>query len=124
MTFLARYTDQWITSSHLANSININPALVRKELAELSNHKLLESKEGKYGGVRLARPAFQIQLSEIFQVVKGSDHILEYCKNEGNRNCPIGRQIETQLDLLYSDMDDLLARSLEKISLEEFKNRF
>ena len=124
MTFLARYSDEWITSAHLARSVSINPALIRKELTDLKAHSLIESKEGRHGGVKLARPADQILLAEIFNIIKGRDHILEFSKNEGNSDCPVGSQIKMKLDELYEDMDTVIAINLEKITLEAFKERF
>ncbi len=124
MTFLATYTDEWITSAHLGRSVNINPVLIRKELADLKTHNLVMSKEGKSGGVKLATPADQITLAEIFKIAKGTDHILEFSKNEGNADCPVGSQIRTKLDELYEDMDTVIEKKLAKITLEAFKDRF
>lgn len=124
MTFLAKYSDEWISSAHLARSLNINPVLVRKELIDLKAAGFIESKEGKNGGVRLAKPADQIRLSEIFSAIKGKDHILKFSKNKGNPNCPIGSQIKNKLEDLYQEMDQLILQSLSKMTLEEFKDRF
>ncbi len=124
MTFLAKYPDEWITSGHLAKSVNINAALIRKELIDLKTHNLIESKEGKNGGVKLAKSADEILLAEIFKIIKGRNHILEFSKNEGNSNCPVGSQIKTKLDELYEDMDAAILKNLAKITLEEFKERF
>jgi len=124
MTFLAKYPDEWITSSHLASSVNINPVLIRKELITLKSNKLIESREGKNGGVRLSRPATRISLSEIFKAVRGESHVLEFSKNEGNPNCPIGSNIKKNLDKLYNEMDSVIEESLSKTTLEEFKDRF
>lgn len=124
MTFLAKYPDEWITSGHLARSVNINAALIRKEILTLKSASLIMSKEGKNGGLKLARAASEIRLSEIFTAVKGKDHILEFSKNEGNRGCPIGSQIKEKLDELYTDIDFIIERQLSELSLEEFKDRF
>jgi Rrf2 family protein len=124
MTFLAKYSDEWITSAHLGRSVNINPVLIRKELVDLKTHGLVMSKEGKRGGIKLGKPANQISLAEIFKTVKGTGHILEFSKNEGNADCPVGSQIRTKLDELYGDMDIVIEQRLSDISLEEFKNTF
>ena len=123
-TFLAKYNDEWISSSHLARSININPVLVRKELALLKSRNLIESKEGKNGGVRLSKKASKITLSDIFELVKGDDYIFGYSKNKGNPDCPIGSQMNKNLSKLYEELDELVNDKLTKITLEEFKNQF
>lgn len=124
MTFLAKYSDEWITSAHLGKSVNINPALIRKELVDLKANNLIISKEGKGGGVKLAKPAGKIQLADIFKIAKGKGHILEFSRNEGNADCLVGSQIRIKLDELYEDMDTIIEQRLAQISLEEFKDRF
>lgn len=124
MTFLAKYSDEWITSGHLARSVNINPVLIRKEIAVLKSNNLIISKEGKNGGLKLARPASKIKLSDVFCAVKGKDHILEFSKNEGSKSCPIGSQIKYKLDDLYLEIDQVIERSLSEVTLEAFKARF
>jgi DNA-binding IscR family transcriptional regulator len=49
-----------VSSDYIAGSLNTNPALVRKEISNLRNHGLIESKEGKGGGYTLGKPATQI----------------------------------------------------------------
>lgn len=124
MTFLAKYDEDWISSSHLARSININPVLVRKELVLLKAKNLIESKEGKNGGVRLGKAASKIKLSDIFDLVKGDDYVFGYAKNEANPDCEIGSQMNKNLTALYKELDDLLISKLSEITLEEFKNQF
>lgn len=124
MTFLARYNEDWITSNHLAKSININPVLVRKEIITLKSAALIISKEGKNGGFKLAKQASKIKLSEIFTAVKGKDHVLEFSKNKGNPDCPIGSQMKAKLDALYQEMDNIIEQSLSNTTLEEFKDQF
>ncbi len=125
MTLLASApSDVYLSSSFIAGSLNINPVLVRKELSELNRLNLIESKEGKHGGVRLSKSADKIKLSEIFNLVKGDDHILGYSKNEPNPKCPIGKNINKNLAKLYSEIDSQVETVLENITLEAFKNQF
>ena len=124
LTFLAKYDEDWVTSGKLASSININPVLVRKELSILKDHGLIESREGKHGGVKLAKPAKHILLSEIFILAKGDDHILGFSKNDGNPNCDVGRNIKNNLTSLYTEIDTLIELRLSKMTLAEFTNLF
>ncbi len=124
MTLLANEPNEFLSSSYIAGSLNINPVLVRKELSELKRINLIQSKEGKGGGVKLLKSAENIKLSEIFNTVKGNDFILGFSKNEPNPKCPIGKNINTNLTKLYSELDSKVESVLENISLEEFKNQF
>ena len=51
MTLLAMFPEEWISSKTMAESIHINPVLVRQELRKLKEAELIQSKEGKNGGV-------------------------------------------------------------------------
>jgi Rrf2 family protein len=124
MTLLADEPNEFLSSTHIAWSLNINPVLVRKELAELNKQNLIESKEGKGGGVRLSKSAEKIKLSEIFCLAKGNDTILGLSKNEPNPRCHIGKNINKNLTKLYAELDATVESALENITLEEFKNQF
>ena len=50
MTILGSKPEEWQTSDWLAESININPVVVRKELSVLRDFGLVESRKGKDGG--------------------------------------------------------------------------
>ncbi len=124
MTLLAAVKGEYLSSTDIAGSLNINPVLVRKELSELKSHNFIESKEGKHGGVRLLKPAKDIKLSDIFNLVKGNSHTLGLAKNDPNPDCPIGRKINDNLNKLYDKIDSRIEQSLKETTLEEFKNLF
>ena len=124
MALLALYTEGWRTSTKIAASININPVLVRQELRKLKSAGLIESKEGKHGGVRLAKSAQNILLSDIFKVVKEEKHVLDFRSDSPSKSCRVGTKINTVLDNLYNDIDVAVIEKLQDITLESFKNNF
>jgi transcriptional regulator, BadM/Rrf2 family len=123
LTLLASYPEEWLSSDYIAGSININPVMVRKELIFLNDAGLVESKKGKEGGVRLAKTADSILLSDVLRVVKNSE-VLGKKNQKPNSNCPIGRQINDKLDELFSATDELVNQSLSAITLTDFCHRF
>jgi Rrf2 family protein len=123
LTLLAKAERGLLSSEFMAESININPVLVRKELINLRKHKLVESKEGKNGGVYLSRSPGNIYLSEIYMAVMPSA-LLGKSKNKPNPNCNVGKQINTHLDSLFSDAENALIRQLEKVTLKKFVQKF
>lgn len=124
MTLLSVYDEDWLSSTNIAGSLNINPVLVRNELVILKEGGLIESKEGKNGGVRLLKPASKIFLSDIFNLVKGNDTVLSLLKNTPNPNCTVGKQINDKLTIIMGDIDHAISKELEKITLETFKSQF
>lgn len=123
LTLLAEMGEELRSSEWLAGSININPVLVRKELSNLRNHGLIESKEGKSGGSTLAKPASKILLSDIYEAVR-TEYILGQSKNDPNPDCRIGRQINRHLDSLYEEVENDLIKKLGKKTLAEFCKQF
>ncbi len=70
MTLLAKDWQEWLTSDWIAGSVNVNPVIVRKELSNLKKSSLVESRQGKVGGVRIAKNPEEIMISEIYDSVK------------------------------------------------------
>lgn len=124
MTLLAYYPGEWHSSSMIAESLTINPVLVRKELKALKEHNLIESKEGKNGGVKLGKSAKNITLADIFEAVKGTDHVLNLSNNVPDVNCTIGGQINEKLLTIFDQIDHSIITMLSAQTLEEFKNQF
>ncbi|WP_420571172.1 RrF2 family transcriptional regulator [Kordia sp.] len=124
MTLLAYHPNEWLASSIIASSININPVLVRKELKALKNYGLIESKEGKNGGIKLMKPAKDIYISDVFLSAKGSEHVLSLSSNLPNAACKIGEQINDKLLSMFVDIDDAIVNRLKNQTLEAFKNQF
>lgn len=124
LTLLAMFDEDYMSSSDIAGSLNINPVLVRKEIAELKKQGLIESKEGKNGGVKLIKKAEDIKLSQIFNLVKGDGFTFGLAKNDPNPKCPIGRQMNTNLSNLYQSIDNKIEHALNETTLADFKNQF
>ena len=124
MTLLALYPEDWHTSTNIANSLNTNPVLVRKEIAILKSGQLIESKEGKNGGVRLLKRAKEIYLSDIFKLVKGEGHVLSFSSNIPDPTCKVGKQINRNLTTIMKSIDNSIIKELNKQTLEDFKNQF
>ncbi len=123
LTLLSKFPDEYLSSDFLASSMNINPVLVRKEIANLKKHALVESREGKNGGTRLAKAAKKITLEDIFKIT--FDKVtLGYSKNDPNPACPVGKNINKSLDTLYTSINKSISSQLKSISLNEFTNQF
>ncbi|MEZ2440568.1 Rrf2 family transcriptional regulator [Chitinophaga sp. RCC_12] len=123
LTLMASAEGELLSSDYIAGSININPVLVRKEISNLRNHGLIESKEGKNGGATLAKPADKIRLSEVYHAVQQAS-LLGNSKNKPNPDCPVGKQINQHLDSLYEEIEGALLLKLDKTSLADFLRQF
>ena len=123
MTILGSKPEEWHTSDWLAGSINVNPVIVRKEISVLREAGLVESKKGKEGGTRLGKNLNQITIAEIYNAVKNSE-ILGKKNLSPNPLCEIGREINQNLEVLFSETDDLVVSFLKNKSLKSFIEQF
>jgi DNA-binding IscR family transcriptional regulator len=123
LTLLTKFPNDYLSSEFIAGSINLNPVLVRKEIANLKTHHIVESKEGKNGGTKLAIDPSKISLKAIFEMTFENIN-LGYAKNQPNPDCPVGKKINQNLSALYAEMNEKLSLQLEDISLEDFANQF
>ena len=123
LTLLSKFPDEYLSSDFIAGSMNVHPVLVRKEIANLKKNHIVESKEGKNGGTRLMKTSSKITLDTIFKMTFETV-TLGFSKNEPNPNCPVGKQINRNLDHLYEDINQTISLQLSDITLEDFSNKF
>ncbi|MET3538814.1 Rrf2 family transcriptional regulator [Chryseobacterium limigenitum] len=123
MTLLAKSPQEWLTSEWMAGSININPAVVRKEISVLREAGLITSRQGKEGGSQLSKGAGSITISEIYSAVKNSE-VLGKKNNNPNPFCSVGREINNHLNDLFVETDQLVVKFLGNKSLKEFTDQF
>ncbi len=123
LTLLSKANCELLSSDYIAGSININPALARKEISNLRNYGLITSKEGKSGGYGLNKSSGQITLADIYQAVRNQP-FLGLAKNSPNPDCPVGKQINKNIDSLYADLDKTLFTKLKTITLADFSEKF
>lgn len=123
LVLLEKAKGELVSSEWLAGSININPAMVRKELINLRQHGFVQSKEGKNGGSTLAKSTTNITLGNIYESVRQLS-LLGHQKNTPNPQCPVGKDINNHLDSLYNDTERVLIEQLNKQSLADFSTKF
>lgn len=114
---------QWVSSDFIAESIDINPVLVRKEISHLRKSGLVISKEGKNGGSALAKPASSIFLSDVYKSVYEKP-VLGNFKEHPESKCPIAAQINQHLEELYQSAEDAILQKLGCTTLQQFSDKF
>lgn len=122
LVLLTKNQGDLLSSEYIAGSININAAMVRKALQGLKQRGFVQSKEGKHGGVSLAKNPQDITLSQIYGSIRETSILGS--KQQPNPNCSVGKQINIHLDNLYQDAERALVAALEKQTLWEFAQKF
>ncbi|WP_158797505.1 Rrf2 family transcriptional regulator [Pedobacter sp. L105] len=114
--------DEQLSSEYIASSINLNAALVRKEISNLKKLGFISSREGNGGGYSLTRASSGILLSEIYFAVRQAPLLGR--TNSPNPACTVGRQINTHLDNLYAAAELSLTDKLKQQTLADFTKNF
>jgi Rrf2 family protein len=65
------HTEQWTLTSDIAAAEDIPHKFLEAILVELRDHNIVQSRRGRYGGHRLARPADEISAGELIRIVDG-----------------------------------------------------
>lgn len=64
-------TEQWNLTSDIAAAEDIPHKFLEAILVELRDHNVIQSRRGRYGGHRLARPPQEIAAGELIRIVDG-----------------------------------------------------
>jgi Rrf2 family protein len=116
-----RFGGKPITSELLARSINTNPVVVRRVLADLRRAGLVATRRGVGGGVVLARPAAQISLRTIWEALEADEQLFGRHPSGPNPHCPTARCVAAYLEALYGDAEAALKVSLGKVTLAQLR---
>ena len=122
LTLLELKKGEWLSSEFIAGSVNVNSAIIRKEIGNLRKHGFIDSKEGKGGGYIIGKPGAHIRLSDIYKAV--CDGPLLGRSNDPNPDCPVGKQINSHLEDLFKIAEDALLRQIGKVTVKEFTEKF
>ncbi len=116
LTLLAA-NSELLTSEMIADSVDTNPVVIRRTMAGLRAHGLVESKSGAHGGWRLLRAAEEIHLCDIFRSL-GEEHV-PAIHSHPNKHCPIGRNIKGALLEVFSSAQNAMVDSLSQYSIAD-----
>lgn len=117
LALLATCKKETATSEYIAGSINTNPVVVRRALKELIAAGFAASVAGAYGGYRLAKQASEISLWDIYLATK-DDTLFAMHAHTPNPLCPVGANIQTYLDEVYSRAELSMQGVLQAITIQ------
>ncbi len=116
LAMLASSRDENLSSSYIAGSVNTNAVVIRRLLGQLGHAKLVVSQTGANGGTRLSRCPDEINLSEVYQAVNCGEVFALHSKGP-NRDCPVGRNMESVLCNLQKEIDHGIYNKLSQYTL-------
>ena len=110
--------DHKITSDFLADSIQVNPVVIRRLLSQLKAAGLVRVQRGS-GGASMAKPLDQITFLDIYRAVDCVEEgALFHFHENPNPNCPVGRNVHRVLDGRLKQIQGAMEREMAGITLE------
>ena len=107
-----------LSSEQIAQSVNTNPVVIRRILSLLRKAGIVESRGGRHGGSRLARPAEAVTLRDVFDAVEEGP-VFHFHYADPDPCCPVGAGIHDIFCVINREAADALRGVLERRTLAE-----
>ena len=115
--------DRARTSAEIAEHNATNPVVVRRVLGPLRAAGLLTSEKGHQGGWRLARPAEEITLADVYLAL--GDRLLEpdAAYDHDGHDCAVEEALHSRVASVLTDVERVLVERLETTSIVDVTGR-
>jgi Rrf2 family protein len=120
LTLLAYERDRPLTSEYVAGSVNTNPVVIRRILADLRRAKLVGSRGGGGGGWSLLRAPAAITLRDVYRAVEGPA-LFPLHPQQPNPRCPVGHDIQRVLAEQYELANQALEARLAATTIADLR---
>ena len=119
LSVLARHAHKGpVCSTAIATSVDTNPVVIRRLMAELEKAKLVRATAGRSGGFELERGAEGITLADIYQAVE-DETVFRMHKTDPNSKCPVACQMGKILGAPLRAAESALSTSLAMTTLHD-----
>ncbi len=108
-----------LSVSELAESENLPYKFIENILQELRHHGYVESRRGKEGGSRLAKPMEQITMGEVVRFIDGRLAPIGCASETDYERCTCPDEQHCGLRMLMIDVRNAIARILDRYTLED-----
>lgn len=105
------------TSNLLADSVGVNPVVVRNVLGMLKSAGLVRVEPG-VGGATLAKAPEDITLLDVFRAVEDEGELFRFHEHP-NIQCPVGRNVHDVLGGKLDEADRAMEAELASVTLQD-----
>lgn len=115
---IAYFKNEKTTSAFIAESVKVNPVVIRRTLGMLKAAGLVKVEAG-VGGAALTKDPSEITLLDVFDAVDAVDDQLFSFHEQPNPSCPVGRNIHAVLDEKLVSAQNAMRADLAKTTIAE-----
>ena len=105
------------TSEQIATSVNTNPVVIRRLLAELRKAGLADSRRGAGAGWTLSRDLSEITLLDVYEAVEPGP-VFALHRSTPDPECVVGHGIGPAMATVYGGIEATLRKELARTTLE------
>ncbi|MFB8004992.1 Rrf2 family transcriptional regulator [Nocardia sp. NPDC056000] len=106
------------TSEQIATSVNTNPVVIRRLLAELRRAGLVDSRRGAGAGWMLTRNLASISLLDVYEAIEPGP-IFGMHPSPPDPECVVGHGIGPAMTTVYDGIEATLRTELARTTLED-----
>lgn len=103
----------------IANAYNLSEAFLFKILKPIVQHGFVESTRGRNGGIKLAKPANEIKLSQVVRITEDNFAMAECFENDASDcplvdHCALNSALREALNAFFTVLDKYTIHDLTK----------
>lgn len=107
------------TSEYISGSVNTNPVVIRRIMSMLNKAGLVEVRAG-VAGTKLLRELGDITLLDVYRAVNVVEEDgLFAVHDRPNPNCPVGRNIQSAIEPVFSSAQKAMEKTLAAVTLQD-----
>ena len=107
-----------VTSKMIAESVNVNPVIIRRLVGDLKKAGIIEV-DSKYGGAHIAKDLKDVTMWDVFVAVEDESKAMFGFHEKPSNTCPVGKNIHAILDDKYEDVQKSFKKKLNGITLAD-----
>ena len=115
LMYCAANTDRLVTKAEIAGACNISENHLAQVVNQMGQMGFVQTQRGRHGGLRLARPASQMRVGEVFRALEGPVPLAE-CFADADNTCPLVSACRLRLALM--DAAQAFYASLDEVTLD------
>ena len=117
LAILAAYPKSPLTSETIAGSVDTHPVVIRRIMAHLRQHGLVDSRSGASGGWHLLQEPAAINLRDVYRAIRHENVLAMH--QHPNPDCPIGGHIRETLEPVFDEAQNSLETALGQFTISD-----